>query len=299
MDSMESLTSIVSSALEARGVLAKIRAELRANVFAAIHEEEPPDASAAPPTLAAVRTDPTGQLALQLVHELLGACGLDYTASVFLPEAGTADAEAPNRAALAASLGLPAPAKDGEPLLVSLLRLHLDDRPPAAGGAGAACPAPAPASKPSAGTVGSSSRAPAGGGSSLGALPTLPAGRARGGGGGADISDLPPLGGGMGGGLRGAGGASEEERRLDALESKLAGLAGIQSPGGAVGGGALGGPAEAFGDEIDEEMLEDFEEDFEDDDYEEEGEQTSSRLRFEQSVDESVSPGRLEGLARR
>ena len=33
------LTSLLTSALEARGVLGKIRAELRANVFTAIHDQ--------------------------------------------------------------------------------------------------------------------------------------------------------------------------------------------------------------------------------------------------------------------
>ena len=37
-ESLDNLTSMVTSALEARGVLGKIRAELRASVFSAIHE---------------------------------------------------------------------------------------------------------------------------------------------------------------------------------------------------------------------------------------------------------------------
>ena len=37
---ISNLTSIVTSALEARGVLGKIRAELRASVFSAIHEQQ-------------------------------------------------------------------------------------------------------------------------------------------------------------------------------------------------------------------------------------------------------------------
>ena len=37
---MDELTSIVTSTLEARGVLNKIRAELRANVFSAIQEQQ-------------------------------------------------------------------------------------------------------------------------------------------------------------------------------------------------------------------------------------------------------------------
>ena len=37
---ISNLTSVVTSALEARGVLGKIRAELRASVFSAIHEQQ-------------------------------------------------------------------------------------------------------------------------------------------------------------------------------------------------------------------------------------------------------------------
>lgn len=272
---MESLTSIVSSALEARGVLAKIRAELRANVFAAIHEEEPPDASAAPLVLAAVRGDSAGQVALQLVHELLSACGLDYTASVFLPEAGLDEAIAPSRESLASALGLSAPPKAGEPLLVSLLRSQLGGKNAVAqpGGDDAARPASAPAPHPPLPPLGSlASRYPASAvGGSLSGLPTLPTSRARP---GADAPHPPPFAGSR---LAGAA-AAEEERRLDALETKLAGLAGLQpiaqhTPAGAAAAARGGGERpqsaaaapEPFADEIDEEFLDDFADDFEED----------------------------------
>ena len=88
---MEALTSIVSATLEARGVLGKIRAELRANVFSAIHEQQAPNEPVSP-ALALVQQDPAGALALQLVQDLLSSCALDYTASVLLPEAGMAEA---------------------------------------------------------------------------------------------------------------------------------------------------------------------------------------------------------------
>ena len=43
--SEEPLVSIVTSTLEERGVLSKIRAQLRANVFSAIHEQQLPQTS--------------------------------------------------------------------------------------------------------------------------------------------------------------------------------------------------------------------------------------------------------------
>ena len=48
---MDELTSIVTSTLEARGVLNKIRAELRANVFSAIQEQQGAPDSASNPAL--------------------------------------------------------------------------------------------------------------------------------------------------------------------------------------------------------------------------------------------------------
>ena len=117
LDGVESLTSIVSAALESRGVLARIRAELRANVFAAIHEEEPvdqrgPEAEA----LARLRSEPAGELALHLVRDLLSTCGLAYTTSVLLPEARLLpDVAGLDRAAPAGSLGVPTAAAADRP----------------------------------------------------------------------------------------------------------------------------------------------------------------------------------------
>ena len=101
---MEDLTSIVSATLEARGVLSHIRAQLRANVFAAIHEQQPPDPLAASPVLVRMRADRAGQLALELVHELLACCALEYTSAVLQPEAELK--ALPERKQLAHELGI-------------------------------------------------------------------------------------------------------------------------------------------------------------------------------------------------
>ena len=289
---MESLTSIVSSALEARGVLAKIRAELRANVFAAIHEEELPESSPTSAFMTSMLADPAGQLVMQLVHELLTTCGLHYTASVFLSEAGLREDSTPPRNSLAAALRLPSVPveKEVEPLLQLLTRAHLSDQPP------------------------STVRRPAG--TSPGALvPTgeltvtpgmtassttdcqyenaVPTGHGRGGT-GASTLNIPtscdPV--------SSPAAAMEEERRLDALESKLAGLAGIPATIKGSENNMYCGTAapcesgrsardeasalcasrgtiseahkadtteDLFADEIDDEELDEFEDDFEDD----------------------------------
>ena len=57
--------SIVTSTLEQRGVLSSIRAQLRANVFSAIHEQQPPQ----PPPCAALKQlqqERQGKLAAQV-----------------------------------------------------------------------------------------------------------------------------------------------------------------------------------------------------------------------------------------
>ena len=68
------LSTIVTAALEARGVLGKIRAELRANVFSAIHEQQvqPPPP---PPALKSLQQqEGAGALAAALLRELLHEC---------------------------------------------------------------------------------------------------------------------------------------------------------------------------------------------------------------------------------
>ena len=232
---MDELTSIVTSTLEARGVLNKIRAELRANVFSAIQEQQGAPDSAPNPALETLQCTGHGQVAAKLMHELLLSCSLDYSLAVLLPEAGLTDLELPDRQALAGSLGLDAAGE--EPLLAQLVRMHLKGgggAQPAAVAAAASASSPANASSPN-------SKSPArervGANSTLRDLPSLskPGGGALGGG---MLGDLPSLGGrgaaaggggSPGGGSPGGEQQDEEERRLDAIESKLAGLAGIPS----------------------------------------------------------------------
>ena len=284
---MDELTSIVTSTLEARGVLNKIRAELRANVFSAIQEQQGAPDSAPNPALETLQRTGHGQVAAKLMHELLLSCSLDYSLAVLLPEAGLTDLELPDRQALAGSLGLDAAGE--EPLLAQLVRMHLKGggapQPAAVSAATASASSPANASSPN-------SKSPArervGANSTLRDLPSLskPGGGALGGG---MLGDLPSLGGrgaaaggggSPGGGSPGGEQQDEEERRLDAIESKLAGLAGIPSSCSPLAAAApsrlASGPkpplapvstgsaaAADFEDEIDD--ISEIEDDFEDD----------------------------------
>ena len=223
---MDELTSIVTSTLEARGVLNKIRAELRANVFSAIQEQQGAPDSASNPALESLQRTGHGQVAAKLIHELLLSCSLDYSLAVLLPEAGMTDKELPDRQALAGSLGLDAAGE--EPLLAQLVRMHLKGggaQQPAAVAAASAS-SPANASSPSGK---SPARERVGAHSTLRDLPSL----SKPGHGGGLLGDLPSLGGrgapAGGGGSPGGEQQDEEERRLDAIESKLAGLAGMPS----------------------------------------------------------------------
>eukprot|EP00965_Chrysotila_dentata_P204336 6182268-Pleurochrysis_carterae.AAC.1 len=108
---VEELSELVCASLEATGALQKIRAELRAHVFAAIHEQAVQSPQFAPAgsisaPLSALKRSEEGRVTLGLVCELLRACALEYTASVYIPEAAIGEAEAPPRDQLARQLGL-------------------------------------------------------------------------------------------------------------------------------------------------------------------------------------------------
>eukprot|EP00741_Cyanophora_paradoxa_P023780 tig00021621_g22969.t1 len=88
MASVDEIKEIVTRTLETKGVLGKIRAELRASVFTAIDEQEKESGiyleNAA---IQKLQSTPEGRLAAELVREFLEFYELDYTLSVLLPEA--------------------------------------------------------------------------------------------------------------------------------------------------------------------------------------------------------------------
>ncbi|PKA48515.1 Protein TONNEAU 1b [Apostasia shenzhenica] len=94
---MMDLKTLVTRSLEKKGVLAKIRAELRASVFEAIEEEDQVienENSGLPPALLGSCNDrakrlhasPTGMLLTALVCEYLDWAQLGHTLKVYLPE---------------------------------------------------------------------------------------------------------------------------------------------------------------------------------------------------------------------
>ncbi|KAL0915020.1 hypothetical protein M5K25_015417 [Dendrobium thyrsiflorum] len=94
---MMDLKTLVTRTLEKKGVLAKIRAELRASVFEAIEEEDrviENENSGLPPALLGSCNDrakqlhasPTGKLLTALVCEYLDWAQLGHTLKVYLPE---------------------------------------------------------------------------------------------------------------------------------------------------------------------------------------------------------------------
>ncbi|KAH7351557.1 hypothetical protein KP509_19G002800 [Ceratopteris richardii] len=93
---MMDLKTLVTRTLEKRGVLARIRAELRANIFAAIEEEDRSMENEENPTFALLGTcsqrakdlhaSPTGKVLTALVCDYLEWCQLEHTLKVYLPE---------------------------------------------------------------------------------------------------------------------------------------------------------------------------------------------------------------------
>lgn len=203
----------------------------------------------------------------------------------------------------AASLGLDATGE--EPLLTQLVRERLQGSPTKPQSARADSADAATAAPPA---------QQADGGSSLGARNLPPLGKPSAGG---PLGDLPPLGGRP----RGAEDEQEEERRLDAIESKLGALAGMpltsarpatapaqsrappdSEPSTGPAKPPSAGVPQAEADEIEDEIIEeDISDDFEDDSSGDDFEIGSTSAKqtsrtFDTSVDESMSPSRARQM---
>ena len=117
---IDRLKSLVMKTLESKGVLSRLRAEVRANVFMAIDDES---SLASQPSLY-LEDAPDRQLALSLVRDLLETYQLNLSLNVFVPEAGL-PASGMNRTEMAEKLQMqmpPSASTQGEPLLVILAR---------------------------------------------------------------------------------------------------------------------------------------------------------------------------------
>ncbi|KNC50367.1 uncharacterized protein AMSG_06854 [Thecamonas trahens ATCC 50062] len=118
---LDELKSMVTTSLAAKGVLASLRAQLRAAVYEALDEADGGAGGSSGAALVATCEDHV--LLLSLVADYLHSAGLKYSASVLIAEAGI-DARPdplPRAAALAAALDLPHP-QGQEPVLATLIR---------------------------------------------------------------------------------------------------------------------------------------------------------------------------------
>eukprot|EP01051_Picozoa_sp_SAG22_P008691 SAG22_NODE_680_length_7934_cov_5.365539_5_plen_403_part_00 len=140
-DSIEELKGLVMQTLESKGVLQKMRAQLRASVFTAVREQpggvygEPK--GPAPPGA----SSPGGQLIREMIKEYCEFYSLDNSLQVLdceaqLGDGGGVDGPADTKA-LAAQAGLPASRDTGRPLLEQLLAAYQSGtavaHPPAVG----------------------------------------------------------------------------------------------------------------------------------------------------------------------
>lgn len=128
---MEELKEVVTQTLEKKGVLAKIKAELRASVFEAIDEQGNSGGMGPAGGLAAnvserfhdIQGTELGPTVLHLIYEYLEWCQLDYTIKVFSPETGFESCEQsyPGRQGLVRSLNLRSEHSGKRPLLCAVL----------------------------------------------------------------------------------------------------------------------------------------------------------------------------------
>lgn len=126
----EELKEIVFRTLERKGTLAKVQAQLRKNVFEALHEQE--CAESRQSTLPRVDEDHFDGLVLGLIAEFCTFHSLDYTLNLFQTECGlTTDLKSRvQRGQLATKLGIfthkPEPT---EPLLKQIVKKVYDNDP--------------------------------------------------------------------------------------------------------------------------------------------------------------------------
>lgn len=140
MREMVDLKTIVTKTLEKKGVLARIRAELRANVFQAMEEQDHEAESNGSTTFSLLGTcnerskklhnTSSGRLLMALVCEYMEWCELDHTLKVYMPELN--QPRTYNRNELEEVLGLvgePKPdSNDSQPLLLTIMESFLKEK---------------------------------------------------------------------------------------------------------------------------------------------------------------------------
>mmetsp|Transcript_6454 Transcript_6454/g.10027 ORF Transcript_6454/g.10027 Transcript_6454/m.10027 type:complete len:440 (-) Transcript_6454:797-2116(-) len=125
MTSIDDIKEIVTRTLEAKGVLGKIKAELRASVFTAIDEQEKVSGVYLEnPLVQKLLSSHEGRVAVDLIREFLEFYELDYTLSVLVPEANLPEHYA-GREAILKEIRLRPDPKQNRPLLVEVFDAFL------------------------------------------------------------------------------------------------------------------------------------------------------------------------------
>lgn len=128
---MAELKALMHKSLEQKGVLAKIKAEIRASIFQTLEESDRAAGPSEPTALlgtcseqaAALNGTKAGRLLGSLICEYMEWAGIDHSLKLFLAETNLQDVYPTRRASLAQELGLPA-SSTGKPLLLELLEQH-------------------------------------------------------------------------------------------------------------------------------------------------------------------------------
>lgn len=140
MREMVDLKTLVTKTLEKKGVLARIRAELRANVFQAMEEQDHEAESNGSTSFSLLGTcnerakqlhnSPSGKLLMALVCDYMEWCELEHTLKVYMPELN--QPRAYDRSELEDILGLmgdPNPVShDSRPLLLTIVEAYLNEK---------------------------------------------------------------------------------------------------------------------------------------------------------------------------
>lgn len=130
---MDDLKNIVIQNLEQEGTLGALRAQLRARVFKAIENYADSNSKQAAgfqwqnPAASKLQEDPDAHLVALLVRDYLEHYKMDYSLSVYQPEAAIQN-ETTTKNDLASKCGLTA--QSDQPLLVTLLKQSRSGSPP-------------------------------------------------------------------------------------------------------------------------------------------------------------------------
>ncbi|KAI9144917.1 FOP N terminal dimerization domain-containing protein [Paraphysoderma sedebokerense] len=131
---LQPLKLLVNDTLYQRGILPKLKAQLRASIFAVLKEQQSSESNLrnimkCSPDVLRIRDNVVGSLAIDLIHEFMKFFDMEYAAEVFNAEANV-ESSYQSRNNLADQLGI-RPADNSKPLLVELVEAILTGDAPA------------------------------------------------------------------------------------------------------------------------------------------------------------------------